>query len=256
MGKKCVIMGNGPSLNKINIKDLNDIDTFSVNGSFESYEEWGFTPTYHVFIDGNSIRTLEKEIINLVKTNKDIKHFFYNNSKNEFSFNEIEKDKRVSILTGFKGHNMNNNYKGKWELNTIPPKIDTLSMFPSVVPFSIQIAIHLGYDEIGLVGVDVRYIKRKDVKVVGKYNKGPLKGKNKVIFTSDNDPNHYKKNYHGKNHITSEAHLKGIVGNNLAPYKTMEDFSKKIGVKIYSCTEGSRANSIYEYIPLDSFLKK
>ena len=69
-------MGNGPSLNKVDINKLKGIDTFSVNGAFMSYDEWGFNPTYYCIIDGNSTRFLADEIKNLIKNNKKINNFF------------------------------------------------------------------------------------------------------------------------------------------------------------------------------------
>jgi hypothetical protein len=102
----------------------------------------------------------------------------------------------------------------------------------------------MGYTDIGLVGVDARYVKREDVSVVD----------NKTIFTSDNDPNHYHKGYHGEGHETSKIHLKDVAGNDLNPYKSVNIYSKKNNVKLISCTENSRINGFIPYIKLCDFL--
>jgi hypothetical protein len=240
-------MGNGPSLNNVNIDDLRDIDTFSVNRAFTSYEEWGFNPTYYCIIDGRSIRSTLDGIVNLIKTNKEIKHFFINNSKNEFDFGDY--CDRVSIIKDFGSSVKHNQWGGK-----IPKEITTLPTQGSVVPYVIQIAISMGYTDIGLVGVDARYVKREDVKIVGKYVGGPKRGQDKIIFTSDNDPNHYHKGYHGEGHETSKIHLKDVAGNDLNPYKSVNIYSKKNNVKLISCTENSRINGFIPYIKLCDFL--
>jgi hypothetical protein len=246
-------MGNGPSLNEVNIEDIRSVDTFSVNGAYVSYPEWGFNPTYHVMIDGNSIRFQLDEIKDLVRNNKKISHFFYNNYPPQFDFGDMENDPRVSFITGDRYKKYDGVTKGKWA-NNIPKYINDLHIITSVVPFTIQLAINLGYDKIGLVGVDVRYVKREDVAIDGKYKDGYLKGKNRVVFTSDNDPNHYRKDYHGTGHYTALKNIDGVVGNDLEPYKSIAEVAKSKGVELISCTKNSRANGIFKYSTLDTFL--
>jgi len=242
-------MGNGPSLNKIDIDKLKGIDTFSVNGAFMSYDEWGFSPTYYCIIDGNSTRFLVDDIKELVKTNKYIKKFFLCDLKDDFKFAQID-DERVSVVTGFGSYVKFN----EWE-NKIPNKINNLPIQYSVTAYVIQIAIMLGYDNIGLVGVDARYAPRIDVRVDGVYTEGEHKGKPKVIFTSDNDPNHYISNYHGKGHMTSKSNLTGVAGNDLSPYQNIAKLGKRIKVNINSCTDGSRVNGIFPYVDYLEFIK-
>lgn len=247
--KSCIIMGNGPSLNKVDINKLKGIDTFSVNGAFMSYDEWGFNPTYYCIIDGNSTRFLADEIKNLIKNNKKINNFFLYDSKNEFKFAQLN-DERVSVITGF-GNDIKLN---EWE-NKIPSTITTLPEQFSVTAYVVQIAIMLGYTNIGMVGVDARYIPRKDVKIDGVYTEGELKGKPKVIFTSDNDPNHYNPSYHGTGHMTSRSNLTSVAGNDLTPYKNIATMGKNSKVIIKSCTEGSRINGILPYVDYEEFIK-
>ena len=113
----------------------------------------------------------------------------------------------------------------------------------------------MGYDNIGLVGVDARYVKRTDVKIDGVYTEGELKGKPKVIFTSDNDPNHYNKGYHGAGHMTSRSNLTSVAGNDLTPYKNIAIMGRNTKVKINSCTDGSRINGILPYVDYEEFIK-
>ena len=50
-GQTCVIIGNGPSLNKIDFKTLEKFITFGVNGIFYKFDELGFVPDYYVVED-------------------------------------------------------------------------------------------------------------------------------------------------------------------------------------------------------------
>jgi hypothetical protein len=250
-------MGNGPSLNNVNIDDLRDIDTFSVNRAYISYDTWGFKPTYYVIHDSLVIEHVQKDLINLVNNDTEIKKFFINND-NGFDFTEIESDSRVTFFTGFKNDKNTWSIPNRDEIDSIRvvPNKDTkipniftkesnFVIMSSVVPFTIQLAIYMGYTDIGLVGVDARYVKREDVSVVD----------NKTIFTSDNDPNHYVNGYHGNGHLAADKYLHEVVGNSLKPYNSINDYCKKIGVNLTSCTINSRVNTFINYNNLENFLK-
>ena len=232
---KCIIMGNGPSLNKIDIQKLKDIDTFSVNKSYLDYKEWDFYPKYYSMIDWWTIRTIKEELIDFIKNDDKIEHFFlplYEVTKGSFDFDRVSYIKGDTRVPIFK--------KGQW-VDGIPKIIDNLALLTSIVPFTMQLAVSLGYTEIGLVGVDARYVRREDVEQFVE------DGESKIRFTSDNDPNHYRKNYCGDGHLTGPEQIKGVSGNDLTTYIIMDAYCKRNGVKIYSCTENSRTHSIYEY---------
>jgi hypothetical protein len=204
--KSIILMGNGPSLNKVDINLLKNIDTFSFNGALMSYGDWNFSPTYYSIIDGNSLRSLAPDIKELIKNNKEIKRFFLNDSEKIYNFRDIDDD-RVSSFTKFDSRMKFNGWN-----DDIPKIITNIPILYSVTAFSIQLAIQLGYTNIGLVGVDARYVKRPDVKVI-KEDKGHYKGQDKVIFTSDNDPSFitaaandfgYEKIFHRFVHLYAE----------------------------------------------------
>lgn len=253
--KACILIGNGPSLNKIDINKLKGIDTFSFNRAYISYKDWGFDPTYYSVIDGNTIRCTVPDIKKLVNDKSSTtKRFFVNNVKNEFDFSDCDQS-RLSIFKGFSGNLLKNKH-GDWT-KEIPSEITNLCLYSNITTFSIQLAYMLGYNLVGMVGVDAKYIRRKDVKEEGVYKSGPMKGKLKVKFTSDNDPNHYRSDYHGSNHLTSPDHLTSVSGNNMEPWKKIKEVLPKLpNFRVVSCTEGSTLNNKYfTYIPFNSFIK-
>jgi hypothetical protein len=249
-------MGNGPSLRDINMNLLKEVDTFSFNRAYISYkDEWGFNPTYYAVIDGNTIRTTVGDIRGLLTDKSNgIKNFFINNCKSEFNFNGYD-DSRLVEFKGFNG-NLGDKTKGQW-LDNVPSKVSNLALYTNVTTFAVQLAYMLGYDEVGMVGVDAKYIVRKDVKKVGVYKDGPMKGKPKVVFTEDKDPNHYRSDYHGSNHQTSPDHLNGVSGNDLGPWKSLKSvLNSKNDFKLVSCTKGSKLNGeFFDYVELEDFLK-
>ena len=50
-GKRCVIIGNGPSLNKLDLTKLKNEITFGVNAIYTNMDNMGFLPTYYVVED-------------------------------------------------------------------------------------------------------------------------------------------------------------------------------------------------------------
>lgn len=248
----CVLIGNGPSLRNIDMKSLKEVPTISMNRAYLSYgEEWGFYPTYYCVIDGDTIRSTVTDLVDLINTPSETKRFFINNCKNEFDFSKAETE-RLTIFKSFRGNVVSDRF-GEWKTK-IPSEIGNLKLICNAGSFSLQLAYCLGYDTVGMIGCDARYIVRKDVEVEGKYQTGPLRGHPKVKFTSDTDPNHYRSDYHGTDHLTSTRHINGVAGNELGPWNQAKQFINKLpNFKVFSCTENSRINGIFEYKKFSDF---
>lgn len=61
-GKRCFIIGNGPSLNKCDLSLLEDEYTFGVNGIFYKTDEMGFKPTFYMVEDNHVVNDNLKRI--------------------------------------------------------------------------------------------------------------------------------------------------------------------------------------------------
>ena len=62
VGERAFIIGNGPSLNKLDLTLLKDDYTFGVNGIFLNREKMGYDPTYYVVEDVFVAEDRAKEI--------------------------------------------------------------------------------------------------------------------------------------------------------------------------------------------------
>ena len=69
-GKRCFVIGNGPSLNKMDLSLLKNEYTFGVNGVFYAFDELGFMPTYYVVEDRLVAEDNRYKINNLSETIK------------------------------------------------------------------------------------------------------------------------------------------------------------------------------------------
>ncbi len=243
--KKCVIIGNGPSLNDVDINMLKGVDTFSFNRAYIAYDDWGFTPTYYGISDKITIESCYDGIEKLLET--DVKKMFLLKNEKISTYTPNEKiitfdkaSKNVSWLR-------NKELFGKYTIDTIPNNFDTIPCIRgSVCITAICFLYLLGYDSIALIGMDGSFKKRPDVK----------RKTNKAMFTEDNDINHFRKDYFGKGVVCSDIELEKALGNSVVGW---EDVKTKLSfnnyMRISVCNERSNLINIFEFLPLEEFLK-
>lgn len=61
-GKRCFIIGNGPSLKVEDLEKLGSEYTFSANRIYKVFNKTGWRPTYYLAVDPNFIRTSWQEL--------------------------------------------------------------------------------------------------------------------------------------------------------------------------------------------------
>jgi hypothetical protein len=64
-GERCVIIGNGPSLNQTDVQKIRDEVTFGLNRIYLAWEEWGFSTTYFLSVNDLVIEQCAQEILAL-----------------------------------------------------------------------------------------------------------------------------------------------------------------------------------------------
>ena len=64
-GKRCFILGNGPSLKQTDLSKLRNEYTFGMNRIYLAFEELGFQTSYYVSVNDLVIEQCAKEILNL-----------------------------------------------------------------------------------------------------------------------------------------------------------------------------------------------
>lgn len=246
--KKCILMGNGPSLNKVNIDDLREVDTFSFNRAYIAYEEWDFYPTYFACIDGRTFRTIYEDFKKMVDSDIPIKKYF--TAPCGEMLDDVNHKHKI-VQTNYKNIDAiadSTLYFGQFRDLNFPPNFNGTCPLDNVSIWAAQFAYLIGYTHVGMVGVDCRYVPRPDVKNIGGGD---------CVFTSDNDPNHFRSDYFGEGAITTHHHLNnGVAGNDLGVWSKFKDsYIKQSEFKLFSCTENSRVNGIFKYMPLDEFLE-
>ena len=158
-GKRCVIIGNGPSLNKMDLSFLKNEYTVATNRIYLGFEKFDFIPSYYVCVNPLVISQSINEIMAIPSPkflSKSGEKFFKPNSKLHFldSLNQwvFSEDPNKGIFEGW-----------------------------TVTYVCMQLAYYLGFSEIYLIGVDHNYT---------------AEGKpNQEVVANGEDPNHFSPEY-------------------------------------------------------------
>ena len=166
-GKRAFIIGNGPSLKQTDLTKLKNEFTFGMNRFYVVFPELGFTTSYFCSINDLVIEQFSDDILALPMPT-----FLAWRSHRHFSallpVNKIP----TFIYTSYTGPRMASDVTGRvWEGAT-------------VTNFALQIAFHMGFEKVVLIGVDHNFTSKGDA--------------NKTVVSEGDDPNHFMPNYFGK----------------------------------------------------------
>ena len=163
-GERCVIIGNGPSLNEMDLSFLKDEVTFGLNRIYLGFDQWDFRPTYFVSVNSLVLEQHADEILDQIKGPKFLSQhglpYFPHDQEDVMFLRSLDepifsKDPRGGIWEGY-----------------------------TVTYVALQLAYFMGFSEVLLIGVDHNFV-----------TKGPA---NAEVTSEGSDPNHFAKDYFGK----------------------------------------------------------
>jgi hypothetical protein len=163
-GQRCFIIGNGPSLRQTNMSLLRNEFTFGLNRIYLLFPELGFSTSCLVAVNDMVIEQCAAEIQNL-----SLPKFLTWRSRYWF-----HPDPKLTYLDtdftgeeGFSKHVNGRIFEGF-----------------TVTNVALQLAYHMGFTEVILVGVDHNYVTQGNA--------------NQAVVSQGDDPNHFASNYFGK----------------------------------------------------------
>ncbi len=163
-GKRCFIIGNGPSLKQTDLSKLKDEYTFGMNRIYLMFPELGFTTTYFASINDLVIEQCAEEIAALP-----IPKFLAWHSNRHFQ--RLPED-LVFLYTTYTGPQFAYDLTRRvWEGAT-------------VTNVALQLAFYMGFEQVILIGVDHNFTSKGDA--------------NKTVVSDGDDPNHFDPRYFGK----------------------------------------------------------
>lgn len=140
-----ILIGAGPSLNRIDPRRLAGLDTITFNRAWLAWGDWGFAPRYHACLDPASIAIIGPELPPVIAANRRTRFFLHRDAARA----GIAADDHVNLCDVVEGARFS----------------DTLSAmtdFGNVGATSMQVLHLLGYRRILMVGVDGDYLPEKD----------------------------------------------------------------------------------------------
>ena len=216
---RCFVIGNGPSLNEINLRKLKNETTFGCNRIYLKYPEIKFGVTYYFEIDALEIFQIKDEIKRYLESS-DIKYMFtLERWRNMFS---SEKVKAIN---------------------------------PSEIPFEysntgivmIWKAIEMGFNPIYLVGMDLDYSNLDDNIINLGNNICKLKNNSADFFHFDKD---YWKDKDEK-FLYHKSETQWII----KAFREMKKYIKEKDVEIYNAGINGNAN-MFERISYNSLFRQ
>lgn len=169
-GQRCFIIGNGPSLKGMDLSPLKNEFTFGLNRIYLLFPEIGFTTSYYVSVNKYVIEQFSKDIERLP-----MPKFI-----NWYARDKIKFTKDMIFIRDPYDKKTDGEYVFRFA------KKSSLKIWEgtTVTYVAIQLAYHLGFSQVILIGVDHNF----------QTNGTP----GKLITSNSNDENHFHPNYFGK----------------------------------------------------------
>lgn len=166
-GKRCFILGNGPSLRRTDLSLLRNEITFGLNRIYLLFPEIGFSTTYLVSVNRLVLEQCAGEILALPTIR------FVPWSSRKYIRTPIENTKNTIFL--------NTTCRRPGFARDVRRPIWTGA---TVTFVALQLAYHMGFERVILIGVDHSF---------------DTKGKpHTTVVSEGDDPNHFSPNYFGK----------------------------------------------------------
>ena len=222
-GKRAFIIGNGPSLNKMDLSRLKDEVTIGSNGIFLALDRLGGSPTYYTIEDQLVAEDRNREAAQIPDTQR-----IY-----PLDLKGVLDEAGAPIWVPFR-----RNYSPFPQFGT---DLSECAYWGGTVTFfNIQLAFFLGCDPIYIIGCDHNYVLKGDEAVEGA----------RITSTSD-DINHFHPDYFGKGYRWHDPNVARME----TAYLLARDVARQHGRSIYNATVGGHLE-VFERKNFDSLFAR
>lgn len=225
-GKRCFIIGNGPSLQAADLDRLEKEFTFACNRIYDIYEKTKWKPSIYMCLDTNIINDMQIK-------NQDLEIL----SDSIIFFRSKAIVKKYNNLIDIHFFTMNGKYYVKREQLAITKISEDVSKYfsltQSVSCSMLELAIYMGFKEIYLLGMDHNFGIEVDMRG------------NKII-NNDVVP-HFKEQQDRAVYPSNKEAL-------TKSYETFKKYGELHGIKIMNATRGGKLE-VFERIDLEKLLE-
>lgn len=187
--RRCIVIGNGPSLRGLDLTGLPAIDTIGMNAAYRHWARIGWYPTHYACLDDELIDTHHLEIRRLIEDGLCQSAFLSGHFLTHHP--EAAKDGRYVFLDEFIPYWFERRGRqfGLRDRSTEPAFQSSRMSKLTTGSHAVRYAIWRGYADIALIEIDLRYVERIPESVVGDGIKLS------IATTPDHNPNYFFDDY-------------------------------------------------------------
>lgn len=150
-GKRCFVIGNGPSLRIEDLEKIGTEDSFAVNSIYKIFDRTSWRPKYYVSQDREVVERVKGDIEKVLESSEQA---FLNSSALE----NFDKTKLCDKLHFFFLNTRDRDELSNGEIPLFSEDVTEQIYEGSTVTYAcIQFAVYMGYSEIYILGVDHSY---------------------------------------------------------------------------------------------------
>lgn len=230
-GKRCFIMGNGPSLNKTPLEKLEGEYVWGLNRCYMLFDRIQWKPSFYTAVDARVVSDIALEINELSRECTETLFFF----PLEFYIKGILKNRENTMWYRQIAMDPLEGPKGYFSLNAAHylRGVNTVSIA------ALQLAVYMGFNPIYLIGCDLNYTIPEGTKASGEVTDlgtGERIVGYELTSTTDNDPNHFDPRYFGSGAKWHAPNVDGMIYG----YQRAKEVCDTRGIKVFNATIGGK----------------
>jgi hypothetical protein len=219
-GQRCFIMGNGPSLNNMDLSMFENEIVWGSNKCFLLFDRIKWRPKFYVGVDTRVIPDIREPIHRVERELPQTTFFFpltfrlkgvLRSRENVYWFNKKPRNPAAGPLGKF------------------TPDASSRVFSAATVSISMmQLAAYLGFSHLYLIGCDTNYTIPATVRTEGKAHQ--------LVSTKNDDPNHFSADYFGagsKWHPPDQEKM-------MEHYQWAKEACDQLGVQVSNATVGGK----------------
>jgi hypothetical protein len=219
-GQRCFIMGNGPSLNEMDLNLFEGENMWCTNRAYLLFDRVSWRPKFYTGVDRRVIPDIANELNELAEQLPDTTFFWpivffqdgvIRDHNRAFWFHEKTVDESRYPEAVFSEDCVD---------YVVHPRTVTIS--------AIQLASYLGFNPIYLIGCDTNYVIPAATTILEEGDS------HRLTSTADNDPNHFDARYFGAGKKWHAPHPEKMIEH----YRCIRRFCDSKGTKIINATVG------------------
>ena len=233
-GETCFVMGNGPSLNEMDLDLLQGQTVFGSNAAYLLYDRVSWRHRYYFSCDSRVLPDHAAEIVAMHESNPDMELFF------PVVLHHWDGTNRVDPTEAYLPRARNRYFFRPIPISgyNLPFTAVSADMNQGLImPFTVTVnmieaAAYMGFATIILIGCDTSYVIPDDVIAEGP----EINGERSLLTSRSDDPNHFHPDYFGKGRKWHQPHTERMIQH----YSWAREAFGYRGINILNATVGGK----------------